>query len=223
MDLILILVILAIPAIAQLRITTTYNRFKKVTNEKGITGQEVARKILDKNGLENIYVVEVPGNLSDHYDPSRKVVRLSREVFNGESVAAMSIAAHECGHAIQDKQGYFFMRVRSAIVPIVRVGTALSYVIILIGIIAQVLNIIYVGIALTALGLLFQLITLPVEFDASKRGKEELKSLKLVSVLEESDVKEVLSAAAMTYVAGVLASALQILRLIMIFGGSRRN
>ena len=171
MDLILILVILAIPAIAQLRITTTYNRFKKVTNEKGITGQEVARKILDKNGLENIYVVEVPGNLSDHYDPSRKVVRLSREVFNGESVAAMSIAAHECGHAIQDKQGYFFMRVRSAIVPIVRVGTALSYVIILIGIIAQVLNIIYVGIALTALGLLFQLITLPVEFDASKRGK----------------------------------------------------
>ena len=223
MDLILILVILAIPAIAQLRITTTYNRFKKVTNEKGITGQEVARKILDKNGLENIYVVEVPGNLSDHYDPSRKVVRLSREVFNGESVAAMSIAAHECGHAIQDKQVYFFMRVRSAIVPIVRVGTALSYVIILIGIIAQVLNIIYVGIALTALGLLFQLITLPVEFDASKRGKEELKSLKLVSVLEESDVKEVLSAAAMTYVAGVLASALQILRLIMIFGGSRRN
>jgi hypothetical protein len=223
MDIFLLVLILAIPAIAQLKITTTYNRFKKVENEQGLTGQEVARKILDKHGLENVYVVEVAGNLTDHYDPIRKVVRLSRDVFNGESVSAVGIAAHECGHAIQDKEGYFFMKLRSAIVPVVKLGTSLSYIIIVIGLIAQALNIIYAGIALTALGLIFQLITLPVEFDASKRGKENLKKMGLVSKVEYDDVKEVLQAAAMTYVAGVLASALQILRLVLIFGGGRRD
>lgn len=223
MDLLLLILILAIPAIAQAKVSITYNRFKKVSNDKNLTGQEVARKILDKNGLEDVYVVEVSGNLTDHYDPSRKVVRLSSDVYHNASVSSAAIAAHECGHAIQDKEGYFYMRLRSLIYPVVRIGTSLSYFIIMIGLIAQALNLIYIGIALVGLGLVFQLVTLPVEFNASKRAMKQLEKLKLISDLECYDVKSVLSAAAMTYVAGVLSSALEIVRLVLAFGGNDRK
>lgn len=223
MDLILIILILLIPGVAQMFISINYSNYKKQPLEKKMSGQEVAREILDKHGLSNIYVVEVKGNLTDHYDPSRKVVRLSSEVFHGETIAAAAIAAHECGHAIQDKENYFMLRLRSLIYPIVNLGTSLSYIIILIGIVMQALDLVYVGIALTGLGLIFQLITLPVEFDASKRALKILEDENLVVSSEHIGCKKILISAAMTYVAGVLASALQILRLVLIFGNNDRD
>ena len=133
LDILLIIGILALPAIAQLYITSTYNKFKKKKNTEKISGFEVARKILDANGLEEIDIVSTSGTLTDHYDPSRKVVRLSQDNFDGESIAAMAVAAHECGHAIQHKEGYSLMRIRTLLVPIVNIGTSISYYIILIG------------------------------------------------------------------------------------------
>lgn len=217
MDLIICLLIIIIPALAQLFISINYSKYKRIFNESKITGQEVARKILDSNNLEKIYVVATSGNLTDHYDSSRKVIRLSKDIYDNESIASLAVAAHECGHAIQDKDGYFFMRLRSFIYPIVRIGTMFSYLVIFIGAIAEAMNIIYLGIALVALGLIFQLVTLPVEFDASKRALIELKKLGLVTNDELDGAKKMLTSAALTYVAGVLASALELLRLIFIF------
>lgn len=217
MDLIICLLIVIIPALAQLFISINYSKYKKVFNESKITGQEVARKILDSNNLEKIYVVATNGNLTDHYDSGRKVIRLSKDIYDNESIASLAVAAHECGHAIQDKDGYFFMRLRSFIYPIVRIGTMFSYLVIFIGAIAEAMNIIYLGIALVALGLIYQLVTLPVEFDASKRALIELKNLGLVTDDELDGAKKMLISAALTYVAGVLSSALELLRLILIF------
>jgi len=217
MDLIICLLIVIIPALAQLFISINYSKYKKIFNESKITGQEVARKILDSNNLEKIYVVATNGNLTDHYDSGRKVIRLSKDIYDNESIASLAVAAHECGHAIQDKDGYFFMRLRSFIYPIVRIGTMFSYLVIFIGAIAEAMNIIYLGIALVALGLIFQLVTLPVEFDASKRALIELKNLGLVTDDELDGAKKMLISAALTYVAGVLSSALELLRLILIF------
>lgn len=214
-DLVLILVILIVPAIAQIGVSTNYSKYKKKENSIGITGQEVAEKILKNNGLENIYVVETAGNLSDHYDPTRKVVRLSKDIFHGTSIASMAIAAHEVGHAIQDKDAYFFMRVRSMIFPVVNIATQFSYIVIFIGFLLEAMDLIYLGIAMTAIGLLFQVVTLPVEFDASSRAKKELDKTFNLESAEAVGVSKMLWSAAMTYVAGVLSSALNILRLIL--------
>ena len=202
--------------IAQIGVSSNYQKYKRVKNTKELTGYDVARKILDENGLGDIYIVETRGELTDHYDPTKKVVRLSSDIYHGKTVAAMSVASHECGHAIQDKDGYTFMRIRSAIFPIVNVATSISYWIILLGFLFELLDLIYIGIALTCLGLLFQIVTLPVEFDASKRAGVFLKEYNLATEDESKGVKKMLGAAAMTYVAGVLASALQILRLILV-------
>ena len=215
MDLILVIIVILIPLIAQIGVSSNYQKYKRVKNTKELTGYDVARKILDENGLEDIYIVETRGELTDHYDPTKKVVRLSSDIYHGKTVAAMSVASHECGHAIQDKDGYTFMRIRSAIFPIVNVATSISYWIILLGFLFELLDLIYIGIALTCLGLLFQIVTLPVEFDASKRAGVFLKEYNLATEDESKGVEKMLGAAAMTYVAGVLASALQILRLIL--------
>ena len=216
MDLILVILIILIPLIAQIGVSGNYRKYKKVKNTKELTGYDVARKILDENGLGDIYIVETTGELTDHYDPTKRVVRLSSDIYHGKTIAAMSVAAHECGHAVQDKDGYTFMRIRSAIFPIVNVATSISYWIILLGFLFELLDLIYIGIALTCLGLLFQIVTLPVEFDASKRAGVFLKEYNLATEDENKGVKKMLGAAAMTYVAGVLASALQILRLILV-------
>ena len=221
MDILLYIIILIIPVIAQIRITSAYTKFKKVENTCKLSGFEVARKILDANGLEDIYVVETNGNLTDHYDPSRKVIKLSKDIFHGESIAAVSVAAHECGHAIQDKDNYTFMRIRSFLVPIVNLISGFSWVVILIGLFTEMFNIFAIGIALISITLVFQLITLPVEFDASKRANEELVKLNLIGNGEITFVKQMLSAAAMTYVASVLTSVLEIVRLILIFNDER--
>lgn len=214
MDTILILLIIIIPLLAQLKIQSSYNRYKRVENSKKKSGFEVAREILDKNGLEDIYIVEIKGELTDHYDPTKKVVRLSTDIFHGETIASAAVAAHECGHAIQDKESYTFLKIRSAIYPVVNVATSISYYIILLGFLMQAFQLIYLGIALTCCGLLFQVVTLPVEFDASRRALEKLQDYKIVDNSEFAGAKEVLTAAALTYVAGVLASMLQIFRLI---------
>lgn len=221
MNILLYLIILIIPLLAQINISISYGKYKKVQNKKELTGFDVARKILDENGLEDIYVVETSGSLTDHYDPSRKVVRLSTDIFKGNSIAALSVAAHECGHAIQDKENYAFMRIRSFLVPVVNLVSYFSWIVIFIGLITEYFNLFAFGIGLISIGLLFQLITLPVEFDASKRAKRELVKLKLASSGEEEKVSKMLGAAAMTYVASVLTSILEILRLILIFNNNR--
>ncbi len=203
---------------AQIFINAMYSKYKKVQNVKGKSGAEVAREILDKNGLQDIYVVETKGNLTDHYDPRRKVVRLSTDVYHKESISSVAVAAHECGHAIQDKDNYTFMRVRAALVPFVNFSSYAGYIAIVIGVIAGVTNLIWLGIMFEVVILLFQLVTLPVEIDASKRALKELESMGTLNSEELQNGKMVLISAAMTYVASVATALLELLRLILIYG-----
>lgn len=217
----LYLLALIIPLIAQIYISFCYDKYKKIENKNKLSGFEVARKILDKNGLKDVYVVETKGNLTDHYDPRRKTVKLSESVFHGDSIASMAVAAHECGHAIQDKEGYFFMKLRSFIFPIVSFGTKFAYVVLLIGLIANLMDLVWAGIILVGLGLLFQIVTLPVEFNASKRALTEIENIYSLERFDMDGAKTMLTAAALTYVAGVLSSALEILRLILVFSNNK--
>ena len=221
MDLLIILGIFLIPTIAQIYISSSYSNYRSMENAKKLSGFEVARKILDKHDLKDVHIVEVRGNLTDHYDPSRKVVRLSTDIFHGTSIAAIAVAAHEVGHAIQDKENYSFLRFRSLIYPLVHFTSYFAYIVLIIGLLTEALNLFGLGIALVSLGLLFQLITLPVEFNASNRAKEELDKLKLVSKNDAIGVDKMLKAAAYTYVAGVISSVLELLRLILIFANRR--
>lgn len=203
--------------VAQLRINSAYAKSKAIDSKKGLSGQEIARMILDKNGLSDIHVVETKGTLTDHYDPSRKVVRLSTEVFHGTSIASISVAAHECGHAIQDQQNYHFMRIRSALVPFVNLVSYLGYFAVIVSLIAGITGYLMIGILILLATILFQLVTLPVEFDASKRAGVQLEQLGIVDLEEQSDVKSMLGAAALTYVASLISSVLNLLRLILMF------
>lgn len=204
---------LIITSYAQLKITTNYSKYKQVESIKGKRGCEVAREILNKHGLKNVKVEQVAGNLTDHYDPRSKVVRLSEDIYSGTSIASVSVAAHECGHAIQDKVGYTPMRIRASLVPIVNFSTKFGYIVITIGLIMGALKIALIGLILLLTMLLFQLVTLPVEFDASRRGKKELDELHILNSTEQKGSAKMLSAAAFTYVASVLSTLLEILRL----------
>lgn len=223
MDLLIILIMLIIPAIAQMFVTSSYGKYKNVQNEEDLAGFEVARKILDDNGLKDIYVVETKGNLTDHYDPKRKVVRLSSDIYHGKTIASTAVAAHECGHALQDKDGYLYMRLRSMIFPVVHFATSISYFIIFLGVFLESLNLIWLGIVLVGSGLVFQVVTLPVEVDASKRAKKIIEKLELANKKEQDGISKMLTAAASTYVAGVLSSALELIRLILVFGNNRNE
>lgn len=205
-----------ITLMAQIYVSSSYSKYKMVKNKNRMTGFEVARKILDENGLQDIHIVEIKGNLTDHYDPSRKVVRLSSDIFNGSSIASTSVAAHECGHAIQDKEDYKFMKMRSKLVPIVNLSSKLGYFAIFIGFIFRLLDLAIFGIVLLISILLFELITLPVEFDASNKAGKQINKLKLLEGKEKSQSKTMLNAAALTYVASVITTILQILRLFLI-------
>ena len=202
---------------AQSRINNSYKKYRKKSNNLKISGVEVARKILDSNGLDNVHVVEVKGELSDHYDPSSKVVRLSHDIFHGETIAAISVAAHECGHAIQDKEQYMPMRIRSMLVPIVNFITYIGYFVSIISLLAGITGYLKVGIIMILATLIFQLITLPVEFDASKRALVELEKLNLVDSKEKNDAREMLASAALTYVASFVNTVLNLLRLIIMY------
>lgn len=217
MDLGIFFLMLIIPAIAQAFVSLSYGKYKQIENKKKLTGFDVARQILDNNGLEDLYIVETKGNLTDHYDASKKVVRLSSDIYHDTTIASLAVAAHECGHAIQDKEGYFYMRFRALIFPAVNIATSFSYLMIVLGILFQSFHLIKIGIFLVGTGLFFQIITLPVEINASKRAKEELKKLNLADKVEQEGVRSMLSAAASTYVAGILSSALEMVRLILAF------
>ena len=202
---------------AQNRINNAYRRYSKKINHQKISGVEVARKILDANGLNDLYVVEVKGELTDHYDPNSKVVRLSHNIFHGETIAAMAVAAHECGHAIQDKDGYRPMRIRSILVPIVNFISYVGYFVSIISLLAGITGYLKVGIIMILATLLFQLVTLPVEFNASKRALIQLEKLGLIESKEKEGIKDMLASAALTYVASFINSVLNLLRLIIMY------
>ena len=218
MDIILMIISLVITLGAQLFVSGAYSKYSKVKNKKRMSGSEAARYILDKNGLKEVKVRRVGGYLSDYYDPRNKTVNLSSANYENASVGALSVACHECGHAIQDKVGYTFMRIRAALVPFVNFSSYAGYFAILFGCLFDSMNLIWFGIFAEMVILLFQIVTLPVEIDASKRAIKELDKYELLDKEELSGGKTMLIAAALTYVASVATTVIQILRLILTFG-----
>lgn len=206
---------------SQIIVSASYSRYKKKLNNKDLTGYDVARKILDKNNLNDIIVLETKGNLTDHYDPARKTIKLSTDIYHGSSIASLAVAAHECGHAMQDKDGYKPMRIRNKIIPTVNICTRIGYLAIIIGAIFSY-KLMEIGIILLLALLAFQIITLPVEFNASKRALNELKTNRFLDKDETKDAKNMLLAAAFTYVASMLSTLLEILRYVLIFADRDR-
>lgn len=217
MEIILFILGIIVVVYAQSHIMKTYHETMRIRNHKMLSGQEVARRILDTNGLEDIYVVQVSGELTDHYDPGRNVIRLSNHVFQDDSIASLAVAAHECGHAIQKKEGYLFYRLRSALVPVVNLVSYLGYFVIIISAFAGITAYLLLGILMLLATLIFQLVTLPVEIDASKRGMKEIERLNLAQKEEMPNIANMLKAAAMTYVASLASTILNLLRLIFIY------
>ncbi|MFS0822973.1 zinc metallopeptidase [Bacillus sp. 1P02SD] len=215
--------IIIIPIYAQIKVKSAYKKYSQIPSSSGMTGAEVARRILDQNGLYDVRIEETPGLLSDHYDPRTKVVRLSTNNYYGNSIAGAAVAAHEVGHAIQDQQDYAFLRFRHALVPVANIGSNFSWILIIAGIIFTMSNLILVGIIFMAAAVLFQLVTLPVEFNASSRAMNEIVSAGVIRNDEERETKKVLNAAALTYVAAAAVAVLELLRLILIYTGMTRE
>ena len=221
---ILIIIGAVIASIASANVNRTFNKYSKYTTEKGMTGTQVAEYILQYSGITNVRVERISGNLTDHYDPSNKVLRLSDATANSTSIAAIVVAAHECGHAVQDAKGYFTMTLRQKIVPVVNIGSTLSWPILILGAIAGFnQTLINIGIMLFSLTLLFQLVTLPVEFDASKRALQIMEEVRVLTASELPYARKTLKAAAMTYVASAIAGALSLLRVLILFGDRSRD
>lgn len=215
---------LALVIIAQVWVKSSYNKYAKVYNQRGLTGREAAQAVLDRAGLHHIRIERVAGKLTDHYDPRAQVIRLSPEVYNTPSIAAVGIAAHEAGHAVQHATGYAGIKVRNAILPISSHGPMLGIFMLLIGAVFNFPVLIYFGIALFSFAFLFQLVTLPVEFNASRRALAAIKETGLLTEEERAGARKVLTAAAMTYVAAMLQSLMTLLYYIVRFtGGSRRE
>jgi Zn-dependent membrane protease YugP len=208
---------------AQARIRSSYGKYSKVRTLRGMTGAQVARALLDEQGLTHVRVEETKGRLSDHYDPREKVLRLSPEVYRTPSVAAAGIAAHELGHALQDSRGYSPLKLRSAIVPATQFGSMLAPWLFIAGWVLNITALAWVGVLLFGIAVVFTLVTLPVEFNASKRAKEMLTTSGVLVGNEIEGVNKVLDAAALTYVAAAVSSIGQFLYYVMILGGGRRN
>lgn len=218
---------LVLPAIlislyAQMKVKSTFNKYSQVMARSSLTATEITRRILDMNGLQNVKIEQVSGNLSDHFDPRTNVIRLSDTVRGIPSVAAIGVAAHEAGHAIQYKCGYTPIKLRNTILPIANLGSQLSVPLIIFGILFSFEPLVSAGIILFSAVLLFQVVTLPVEFNASRRAIKTLSENGILVGEELNGAKKVLSAAALTYVAAVLVSAAQLLRLLLISRGRRR-
>ena len=213
---VLVLIGVVVSAIASMSVSSTFNRFNRVKSSRNLTAQEVAERILHDAGIYDVRIERIRGNLTDHYSPNEKVLRLSDSVYNSTSVAAIGVAAHECGHAIQHQLGYGPLKLRSLSVPAANFGSKLYWPLIIIGILLGTPMLAQIGIALFCAVIFFQVVTLPVEFNASKRALGVLSSNGLLYGQELSGAKKVLSAAAMTYVAAVFASVLQLIRLILI-------
>ncbi|MFD1038672.1 zinc metallopeptidase [Virgibacillus byunsanensis] len=218
--LIYIALLLIIPMWAQSKVKSTYKKYSKKATSSSMTGAEVARKILNDNGLFDVQVGETKGMLSDHYDPRKKIVRLSSGNYHGQSMASSAIAAHEVGHAIQDAEEYAFLRFRSSLVPVASLGNKMSFFLIFAGIIFQMGNLLLLGIIFMSAAVLFQLVTLPVEFDASNRAMGQLVATGVINNNEERETKKVLNAAALTYVAAALVAVAELVRFILMYTAS---
>ncbi len=209
---------------AQHKVKSTYARYAKVRGSRGLTGAETARRILDLNGLRDVQIEHVRGNLTDHYDPRGRVVRLSDSVYNSQSIAAVGIAAHEVGHAVQHARAYGPLKLRNAIIPVTNIGSTLSIPMIFIGLALDVFSLSLLGVILFGTVAVFQLITLPVEFNASRRAIATLEQQDILYGDELKGTKKVLSAAALTYVAALAVALAQLLRFLpLVLGGRRRN
>lgn len=228
--------ILVLPAVifslwASIRVNTTFKKYSKIRSMRGITGAEAARRVLDANGLQHIRIEQIPGNLTDHYDPRSDVIRLSESVYGNTSVAAVGVACHEAGHAVQHAENYAPVKIRAAIIPVTNIGSRLAIPLIILGILLnslasapEFLMIAYIGVACYGLCTLFQLVTLPTEFDASRRALRCIGSYGILGSEEIGGARRVLTAAAMTYVAALAVSLMQLLRLfLMVSGNSRRR
>ena len=206
------------------RLTSVFSRYSRVRSHSGMTGREAAERILHRNGIYDVQVIHIPGNLTDHYNPGNKTLGLSDTVYNSSSVAAIGVAAHECGHAVQHATGYAPLSIRGALVPVANFGSAIAWPFILIGLLMNgqmAVMLINLGIILFSAAVLFQIVTLPVEFNASNRAVKVLESSGMLYPEEVSSVKKVLGAAALTYVASAASMILQLLRLVII-GGRKR-
>ena len=219
----LVIIGFLLASFASMGVNVTFKKYEKVKSMRNYTGADAARRILDANGLHNVRVEHISGNLTDHYDPKSDVIRLSDATYASTSVAAIGVAAHEAGHAVQHAEGYVPIKVRNSMVPAVNICSTLAMPIFIIGLIIGAMGLANVGIILFSAALLFQLITLPVEFNASHRAIKILDSSAMLEEDELRGAKKVLSAAAMTYVAAAVSSALQILRLVLLTNSRRRD
>lgn len=225
---VLVLPVMLFAMWASARVNSTFEKYKKTRNVRGMTGADAARWVLDRNGLRNVRIEHIQGSLTDHYDPSANVVRLSDDVYSSTSTAAIGVACHEVGHAIQHATNYAPVKIRTAIVPITNIGAKLSVPLIIIGLLLSSMGevfvmIAYIGCALFGLVTVFQLVTLPTEFNASSRALKTIEETNLLQGEELRQAKKVLSAAAMTYVAALAVSLAQLMRFLIIVGGRRND
>ncbi|MBS7341290.1 MAG: zinc metallopeptidase [Lachnospiraceae bacterium] len=217
---------------ASARVNSTYRKYSRVRARGGLTGAEAAQRILQMSGINNVQIQHIAGELTDHYDPSKKILRLSDTVYDSRSVAAIGVAAHECGHALQHKEGYIPMKIRSALVPAANIGSRLGLPLVILGLVLGIgfelpgggyFSLAQIGIWVFTLAVAFQVVTLPVEFNASRRALRMLGDYGIMNEDEVDDCKHVLGAAALTYVAAAASSILQLLRLVLLAGNRRRD
>ena len=226
--LVIVLPCILLSLLASAQVNSTFKRYSNQISTRRITGADAAQRVLNANGVWGVRIERVSGNLTDHYDPKRNVIRLSDSVYSSCSTAAIGVACHEAGHAVQYAQNYFPIKIRAAIIPITNFGSKLAMPLILLGLVLSFManlsfTLVYLGIGCFALSLVFQLITLPVEFNASRRAMETIDQAELLTAEERRGAKKTLKAAAMTYVAAVAVALAQLLRLILLFGGRRRR
>ncbi|MFP3727125.1 zinc metallopeptidase [Priestia filamentosa] len=208
------IIIMAVPLLIQMYLRMTYKKYSDVGTSSGITGAEAARKVLDENGLQHVQVEAIGGSLTDHYDPRSKVVRLSEGNYYGTSIAAISVATHECGHAVQDKESYGPLRTRHSLVPVANIGSNLSFILILAGVLFHASGLMLLGVIFFSFSVLFQVVTLPVEFNASSRAVQYMIQLGMIRNNEESGARKVLGAAALTYIAATVVAIAELVRFI---------
>lgn len=221
-------IILVLPAIifamiAQVKVNTTFNKYSRVRTRRGITGADAARAVLEANGVGGVRIERVSGNLTDHYDPRTNVIRLSDSVYDADTVAAVGVAAHEAGHAVQYAQQYVPIKLRAAIIPVTQIGSSLAMPMIFIGMFVNAFSLIKLGLIFFFMSVLFQLLTLPVEINASNRAIDAIAATQILGEDELPGAQKTLTAAALTYVAALMVALAQFLRLFLIFGGGRRD
>lgn len=215
--------VLLITLYAQAKVSSTFSRYSRIANSRRLTGAQAAEEVLRRHGVYDVRIERVRGNLTDHYDPRTNVIRLSESVYDSPTIAAVGVAAHEAGHAVQYAVGYAPIQIRAAIIPLTQVGSQVGIVLLILGLLLSFESLFFIGIVLFSFTTLFQLVTLPVEFNASRRAMETIRSGGLLNEEEAHGAQKVLSAAALTYVAALLMSIVQLLRYVLLFSGRRRD